>query len=293
MSPYFKKIDDKNDPVYKNYHLLLLIALSLLLYFSASTPARAIIWPTIDDIRITECELGPEGPCSNSLYYSGKVEMREQGEPSVPVRPAKSRLEIVGIHCYYGGNGKPLRTCSWWNIPSHHPMMITPCNFADDLHWDIKDATQCTFETRWGPHTGAGPGGECVMAGVLPQGKGLLYTPWGALDATVVANTGARNCAQPMAPEEGCSVGTLQSLIHGALGPTANDIRTTYTSVSCGLSPKVTIVGGSTLNLGPGVSTTLTAKIEEQRLAVRSDLTITGAKPGSYSGQAIIMVSPD
>jgi len=288
-----KKTCHRNDRAYKACHLALLIGLSLLLYFAAPIPARALLWPVTTDVHITGCKDTWQQACSQEVYYSGKIMFMEQGKPTAPRPPLSAGVMIVGIHCEAGGNGVPFRQCSWSDNLSHRPELSYGCKFVDDEHWDIKDTSQCSFGTTWGPHGGAGPGGECVMIGTMSQSSVLLYTPWGALHALDVANSGARNCAQPLAPQEGCSVGTLQTLVHGALGPTDNDIRTTYTNVSCGLSPKVTIVGGSTLNLGPGVSTTLTAKIEEQRLAVRSDLTITGAKPGAYSGNAVIMVSPD
>lgn len=292
MNLCFKTTSHKNDRAYKACHLALLTGLSLLLYFAAPTPARAILWPTVTEARITQCQGSSEGPCSSGVMYAGRVGMVEQGEPSVPYRPTDSILKFVGIHCSFGGNGKPFTMCAWEENSAHRPSMSAGCRFADTFHWDIDDVTQCSFGSSWGFHNGAGPGAECAMAGVMQGGE--LHTPWGNLNAGIVANTGARNCVQPPAPEESCSVGPLRDLQHGTLGPNASDQITIYTDVSCGSSPNVTIKGGNRLVLGPGVSTWVSVGlVPGPRLMVRSDLTITGAKPGAYSGNAIIIVSPN
>lgn len=220
--------------------------------------------------------------------------MLEIGQPAIerPYAPGKT-LQMAGIHCEFGGNGKEFTWCTWTGSRGGHGPIMVNCEFADDEHWDIRRTTGCGFTTVWGPHTGAGPGGECAMAGVILDDN-TLATPHGLFNALAVANSGQSVCLKAAPPLVRCEVGPLNPLKHGNVGPGGENDTEQSTAINCGSNPKIDILGGGDVELGPGLRAELRASLATTtRLRVTSRLRAAGAQPGFYSGSVVIAVSPN
>ncbi|CAI1819502.1 Uncharacterised protein [Serratia plymuthica] len=275
-------------------------SLFLFLLFIQCTSAMAIMWPTVVDTRITGCSTGESGPCSDSVSYSATVRMVERGNPSIAY-PVSYQAYIVawGVHCATGSAlmGKPFANCTWQK-DGHAPLVTGRCDtkggsFSPDA-WTLTTDSTCTTQSTYGNHTGAGPGGECVLLGISQVGSAIVTTPWGTIDATTAANSGNTDCVKPLPPGVTCEMFLPSVIDHGAISAGVNDVKYINGVVDCGTTPKVAVVGNPDLTLGSGVTTKLSASmISKDTLRVQSDLTTSAlASPGTYKASAVISVSP-
>lgn len=220
--------------------------------------------------------------------------MLEVGTPTFP-RPAGSQFSMWGIHCEVGELGvDSFRVCTWQRAMQNHAPKFWDCEFEREGAWDLNPRKDCRFQDGfWGPHNGAGPGGECVMAGTYVYPLLDLDTPFGRLNATTVANSGSRFCVKSLPPQTVCELGIIDNLTHGNLPPSGSDTRTVTTTVNCGATPKVTIVGSNELELGPGLIARLSVTSPTSgTLRVTSTVTAVNAVPGDYTRSVVVVVSP-
>lgn len=211
--------------------------------------------------------------------------------PTQPRQSAHNMFEMYGVHCDVGPTNGLFSSCTW--ASSHSPPINNGCSYARAGSWELKDPSACRFGSTWGPHDGAGPGAECVMAGVTQYPALVLETPFGPLDAKTVANSGSRYCVKSLPPQTVCELGIIDNLTHGNLPPSGSDTRTVTTTVNCGATPKVTIVGSNELELGPGLIARLSVTSPTSgTLRVTSTVTAVNAVPGDYTRSVVVVVSP-
>lgn len=273
------------------------MALAIVLFVASVSyhPARAVVFPVLTEARITSCKSDPiNGPCSAQVLYAGNVSMLEIGVPTTKPLP-DVKLDTLGIHCHgpAGGSLGPFKVCKWQGRGAVHSPVMSNCELqstsGDD--WTIKDPAGCSFAKTWGPHIGAGPGGECAVFGQKINDDTVL-TPFGIIDAVTAANAGSTFCIKPLPPASRCEVNLSPTLSHGEVRPNSTSSATIHGTTDCGYSPKVTIIGGSDLELAPGIKTHLDVTAAKNEIMVSSEMTTYGAMPGQYEGNAIIVVNP-
>ncbi|VEA61130.1 Uncharacterised protein [Serratia plymuthica] len=265
----------------------LILVLLLLLTIPKS---YGIVFPTMTDVEIVSCDQTGGSNCAINVYYRGTVRLLEIGEP-VTV-PTKTALTAYGIHCAYGNpaTNTPFSSCNW-NLDAHSPL-VTNCFLANTSSWALGRGSDCSSASTWGAHSGAAPGGECVMFGIL-QGSDLL-TPSGLHSPYIVANGGNRFCTKPLPPGVVCDVSLPPLIDHGSMLTGTRDTKYIEGKVNCGTSPVVTIVGSPDVTLAPGVSTKISTTMSTTTdLRIQSDMNVeSSALPGAYSASVIVAVSP-
>ncbi|MEI9746128.1 hypothetical protein, partial [Enterobacter ludwigii] len=151
--------------------------------------AHAIRWPSLSDPVITSC--GGVGCTSVVIYKHNGTVFLEQPELIKPPRVTTLTIRAYGIHCSFGsrlpGYEEPFSSCYWDTSDTHAPVTRN-CMRESTTRWDLSTSSACTTDLTWGGHGGAGPGGECVLFGIMVGS--LLHTPMGAMDATTAANSG-------------------------------------------------------------------------------------------------------
>lgn len=270
----------------KLFSLLLTIGLAI------SFPAKSIIWPMLTEAKITSCSDENGGTCNKDVFYSGSISFVEIGQP-VPGPQAgypSMRVQAVGIHCKSGSQATGFKDCIWSN--NEHAPPTWNCVISDKGGWDIKDPSACASGRTWGPHSGAEPGGECVLFGI--GDFHILYTPFGTFDSNTVANSGNRFCLKPLPPTTQCSLSlTNNEIDHGLQLPTSDSQRTIYAYAQCGNTPSVFIVGSEDIHLAEGVTSHITVAIDaKNRVAITSNLVTRGALPGSYNASLVVGITP-
>ncbi len=270
------------------------------LIFSAlcASSAWGIMWPRVLDTKITRClnEGGIEH-CDRAVFYWARTGLVEMGLPTAPP-PQQVGVEAWGVHCEKGDavSHIPYSDCVWFRA-GHAPAVISECRTSgtsSTAAWALTPTSTCRTQSDYGSHTGASPGGECVIFGIGLDWASTISTPWGNVDATTAANGGNQFCVKPLPPNVICDVSLPSVIDHGAILAGMSDERHVDGVVNCGGSPVVTVVGTSDIIFGPGVQTKLTATmLSGTTLRVQSSLT-TGshAFPGTYNASAIIAVSP-
>lgn len=280
--------------------------LVLLVMYSASFAANALRWPTVADLRITECRFlpGSQGQytgytCNYFVYFAFNSVIMAEAPDNAPPAPSTIRtteVQLWGIHCSRGDatSGVPYSQCLWDSGLSHTPR-ATNCHTTTNTGWELTPTSTCTpVQTNYGAHAGAGAGGECLMYGkyALP---GILYTPYGPMDPEVVANSMHHLCVKPLPPAVTCEVMPLDGLEfdHGIMTAGSVDTRSLAFNIDCGGNPSVITASGR-LHLADGVVSVLSANIlSDTNMVVTSQLTTSAAaQPGAYSGTDIIIVSP-
>lgn len=281
------------------------MALRLLCLTALSTgpvmESHAIPWPAISSPVITSCLPG-KYTCSDNVQFahSGTV-MREIGTPTSPPDAGSSIITAFNIDCQDGDKalGIPFSNCVW---DSHNaPLPLGDCRLEGDGTWNLEAGANCNTELTWRkPRNSSGPGGECLLFGQwFAIDKGSLHTPFGTLDAEVVANSDFTFCAKPPLPDIPCDISINIEIDHGTISGEGNYQRETFARVNCGTvidRPLLEIVGPDEIALAPGITTKLsiTRKLENpQFFTILSDLTVSPrAKAGEYSGTFILKASP-
>lgn len=258
--------------------------------------ASAILWPTVTSNEVYDCS-NPWGYGACTMYnMRGTARMLEMGPALRPPPPRSGKLPSWhGLHCSRGNKKDGYVSCEWIR-GSHGPILPGACAFRGDSSdadtWTLVDTCQTPATWQWGFHGGAAPGGECAVFGIM---DGLnLSTPWSLLEPLTVANGGASFCVKATDPIVPCSVGPLDELDHGPVGPNSVHTVSKTATVKCGRRPTLQVVGGTTVDLSAGVSSQLTAEmISPTTLRVESRLTNRGGVPGRYSSSKILVVSPE
>lgn len=254
--------------------------------------AEAVRFPVMTNVEITACQ-SSWVECSSKVYYSGTSDIFDIGVPTARPTVGVTKVEAVGVHCSWGdaASGVPFSNCTW--ATSGHAPSTTNCNIVAGSNWVLTADSTCNISAVWGTHSGAGPGGECVVFGIRLSTTAVL-TPQGILDPLTAANAGNSICIKPLPPSTVCEVYLPLVIDHGTIVPGTRD--TTYIDglVNCGESPAVSVVGLTDLTLAPGISTKISTSMSSKTdLRIQSDMNVTSsAVPGDYSASIIVAVSP-
>ncbi|MEG4678886.1 hypothetical protein UXO62_01415 [Enterobacter cloacae] len=260
--------------------------------------AHAILWPSISDPAITGCSDQNYG-CANSVFYkhSGTV-MLEQPVLINPPNTSSLTIRAYGIHCQTGskmpGFEAPFGGCGWdISTRNTHAPVTGNCTLSSAGSWELKASSTCATDLTWGGHGGAGPGGECVMFGIMVGS--VLYTPMGTMDALTAANSGNRFCVKPLPPATKCELQLNDTILdHGVLPPAGSSTANVTGSIECGQKPVVEFVGGADFTIAPGVNAALNANVDTtlNKITINSRVTTVNASGGNYSASKVITVSP-
>lgn len=276
--------------------------LCCLVYLFLCASAHALKWPTIDSSRITRCTGGSPGVthCSQNVYYQASgttimVDAPNRSDPGV----YSTVVGLYGIHCSNSVNGI-FSSCNWVKDYIHTPLIKTgsKCETMSSSSWVLTSASTCRYNAReFGPHSGAAPGGECIMFGKASGNiSEAISTPWGDLSATTVANSGNTYCIKPLPPNITCEIGIPGDGVihHTRITPSQSDVLKLSGVLNCGGKPKVDIVGGGKLTLGKGVTIDLfVSEIQATRFTLTSSLRTNNAEPGEYQTAVVLVASPN
>lgn len=259
--------------------------------------AHAVRWPSISEPMITSCW---DNTCTSSVEYkhSGTVflELPELIKP--PRSNVIQEVRAYGIHCERGsklpGREEPFSGCSWSAASGLHSPPTRKCALQSDDSWEFyKGLDECITDLTWGAHTGAGPGGECVLFGIYKSG--LLYTPMGIIDAITAANSGSNFCVKPLPPQTKCDFELHDTVLdHGVLNPDSFSTATVTGYIECGDKPVIDVVGGKNYIIAPGINGELKADVDvnSKKIIINSRVTTANAKGGNYTVSKVIVVSP-
>lgn len=268
-----------------------------------ATGSHAVLHPVLVDPRISSCAGGGhDSGCSGDVWYTAAgTQLVDVAEVRKPHPKGGLGLAFVGMHCTFGSSltGKRFRECKFTRDSAHSPTLNTSCSLKSIDSWELANPYECTaVNLSWGPHTGAGPGGECVLV-VQASQSGIAWSPasaytiYGLLSPDVVANSGSTFCQKPLPPDVLCDIALPQTLDHGEINTNSHSVVSVYGSVDCGGQPKLTIMGGGKLHLGPGLSTVVTAQMDgASRVRLTSTLDAINAESGEHSGAVVVLVSP-
>jgi hypothetical protein len=269
------------------------ILLSGILLLNSQT-GECVLFPTLIDPVISSCATNT---CTKVTYASGGTRLVDV----VPLGPPDPRfgttLIAIGVHCTYGtkqGKPRPFTVCTYDDGPVHSPS-LSNCRLRSTASWELTRDSTCSTTTAWGTHTGAGPGGECVL--FIQEGGynkvGPVTSIYGRATAEVVANSGNAFCQKPIPPNVTCGVLLPATIDHGTVGPNSSSSVSIEGQLSCGANPVVSFLGGDRLALAPGVTTNLTASVVGAgRIQITSDLVSMGGETGYHSASTVIVVSP-
>ncbi len=230
--------------------------------------------------------------CTRGVMYQANIQASMYNAPVEIVRPLGGP-RAYAVTCRSGNKSAGFNGCDWTARAPTHPN----CRFkrygtdmVDAFDWDLGPECNSGWSTTYGPHSGAGPGFECLVVGIL-QGQGL-HTPWGVLSAQQMANSNSPFCMRPKSwPMDKCTMKPLHDFTF-TLGTTGNSRQGYVVGVDCKSSFVVRVEGGATFTLGPGVTGTLTFQNMWDRMYVDARLEAENAKPGTYRASKVIVLEP-
>jgi hypothetical protein len=275
---------------------------ALVLSVVLCSPAAGVLHPYLEGPVITSCTTNPDGgpDCGYGVMYSSAGLSLADIVPLTTPHPNRGlTLKAVGVHCAFGDSntGVPFTRCSWIPYQDHAPTLSNTCKLADRTSWVLASDSSCSLKyNTWGPHSGAGPGGECIMFVQSPVDTpvdGVLRTIYGDLSAEQVANAGSTFCQKPLPPSLPCEIDLPAIIDHGTIGTTEHNVVSVVGSVDCGVKPVISVLGGNTLTLGPGVTSDLTLQLDgATHVRVTSAVNSSNATPGDYNGTRVVIASP-
>lgn len=260
-------------------------------------PTAAVYHPTLNNPIIERCRPDNGYPCGQADYTADGVVLTDLTPAAPPQQGAGLALQAHAIHCEWGdaASGVPFTECSWAPMTGHRPA-VRDCWLIDDRHWDLTPTSTCSATTiRWG-HSGAGAGGECVVFvqnGLPPKGTAAAATVFGLLDPTTLANSGNQFCQKPLPPSAPCDIMLPATIDHGTVGENETSAVSIDGTVSCGISPVITILGGGLLTLAPGVTAALTTTLRGgDAVTLTSTLTTASGTVGEHRASVVVIASP-
>jgi hypothetical protein len=275
---------------------LMIVRLSLVFLICVFFPnAKGALHPVISNPKIYSCQDSPPGSCNQLVYYSHDgttmINITPAGSPS---SIAGTKLQSLGLHCQYLRPGGQFDNCEFNDFPGHAPSLLTECTLRSTSSWELTPLSTCVTRTQWGPHSGAGPGGECILF-VQTNGwnRDTATTIYGVVTATQVANSHNTFCQKPLPPNVTCDVVIPDEINHGTISPMEQNTASIRGALDCGTSPRVELIGGEKLTLGDGVTTVLTIDTSVRGvIKLTSSLTTNGAAAGAYQRSTVMVVSP-
>lgn len=282
-------------------HVVIYLICSI--FLTVSYTSHAVLHPVLTNPRITECRdevpnMNTDGPCSLYVRYDwGPSTMIDILPNGVPYAQLGTELVAYGMHCQRGNmlTGTPFSECTFVTDQSHAPK-LSNCRLKNTDSWEISSDSTCDVTTinYASGHSGAGPGGECVIFAqrkIIPGG--VVNSIHGILDANTVANSGNRFCQKPLPPSVECDISLPDMIDHGVIGPNSSSTITLDGTISCGSHPVVSFVPGSGIDLAPGVTTRLSSKLSSGgRIQITSDLKTNNGAPGAHRASVVVLVSP-
>ncbi|AXK22906.1 Putative membrane protein [Serratia marcescens] len=275
----------------------LIIALALFVYIPVG---GAIPWPILLDPKIDRCSGPVSNPCSSSVSYTVAGVIMTDVLPVGPSNPGNTgkRVYPVGVHCQTGNAlvGKlPFGTCTWRNDLAHRPQLLGKCELRDPNSWVLTSDSDCSVQSAWSGHSGAGPGGECVVFtnSTSVVGGGVVNTPWGGLTAMQAANSGNRFCSKPLPPNVTCELDLPNIIDHGEIRAGDSSKRVDEGQINCGLTPKIEVlVNGDRDTEGVRISTTPLI-VNPTTVRITTEITVSNsAVAGEHSATYVFVASP-
>lgn len=278
------------------HHPLRLLPL-LATLFVANSPAGP--WPWAAGMTVV-CPQGASN-CNRLPIYSWSGVTMVDAPDNHPSSYQSTKVRIFGVHCQTGAAAGDFDGC-WFTSPSsiygHAPALTGLCETTTAAGWELSTGSTCDLQT--GPvqslHAGAFIGAECAVYGKGPEG--VVYsvsTPWGSVTPDQVANLYSTYCTKPPLPNQECRISLPDDGVidHGIMPPNGSDTRTIRADITCGDNALVSVMGGGGVDLGPGVTSRVSAgPVMAGSSDIMSVLTLTDAEPGPHSGVLIVTVSP-
>lgn len=257
-------------------------------------------WPILQDTKITSCLGDPWNPCSRTVAYSTSGVVMTEVNAVGPANPGGTGIMVipVGVHCNKGNamvGDKTFSECRWSAGGSHSPRLFGKCELRDPNSWELTSDSTCVVDTSWYGHSGAGPGGECVVftnTSNVYSGS-ALNTPWGILTAMQAANSGNRFCSKPLPPSVKCELNLPNTLDLGAIraGDTAK--RVDEGQVDCGLTPKIEVLVNGDRDIGGVRISTTPLVVNPTTVRITSEITVSNsAVAGEHSATYVFVASP-
>jgi hypothetical protein len=274
--------------------LYLLVPLALL---AVSHMSFGVLHPELINPKIDRCaNSNSNGDCSVNVFYSAEGTRLVDDVPVVPPNPkGGTRIFAIGVHCQKGSmlTGVPFSGCMYDKGPSHSPG-VTNCELKSVDSWELTSTSTCSLRnSTCGQHTGAGPGGECIVF-AQDISSTALRTIYGDVTAESVANAGNRFCIKPSPPDQTCTIDLPSEIDHGVINTNAESVVTINGWAECGMWAGIDFVGGSKLELAPGVTTVLTHSLYfTGSLKITSTLTAVNGAPGAHAASVVVRVSPN
>lgn len=264
---------------------------SVLLFLLVSAPCHSVRFPVMTSAEITKCG---SPTCGNAVAYAGTSEVLDIGTPALAGPLGPTKILAFGVHCSTGPDSNGQFGGCKWEGPAIHSPNTTQCLTTTPGSWDVGNSP-CTTSATWGEHSGARPGGECVLFGRADSNTSMtIETPFGIISAYDAANGGNRFCIKPLPPGVTCEVYLPPAIDHGVVMAGTEDRKNIDGAIDCGRNPAISVVGNPVVIVAPGIVAQITnTLISDNHLRVQSDMTVgASATPGSYSASIIISVSP-
>ena len=200
--------------------------------------------------------------------------------------------------CLWGNGylGVRFRGCGWVRSWATTPRLLSKCELKSLESWELTHDSTCTVETAWGPQVdGAGPGAECVVFAQVTRGthSETIHTPWGAMNAELISNSGHPVCRKALPPNVNCEISLPPVIDHGIVKPGDSSRREDYGVINCGGSPKVDVlVNGDTDK--DGVKIKASAHVDTStQLRIVSEVSVgRDTNTGGYSAAYVFVASP-
>jgi len=178
----------------------------------------------------------------------------------------------------------------------HTPQLLSKCKLKSTNSWELTPDSTCFTQQAWGPHSGAAPGGECVMfvQSNLAASTGAQRTPIGLITPNDAANNGNNFCAKALPPSVTCELMAPSVIDLGVVRPGESSQQDDFGEISCGEAPKITkLVDGDKDYNGVKISVEPTV-IDSTKLRINSTVTVSSdAKAGDYSATYVFIASPN
>lgn len=263
-------------------------------------PAEAVgtPWPWVSSTTITQSEFDGEKEnhkWSNAIIYGGLtwVDAPTDHPPQNLGRP--QYVYPWSTSACQGSPGAPYTGCKWTKDRITAPTLTTNCYILDGETWEMPARSLCQYTSvykSW--YGGADATAYCAVFGVMGPDESHILTPWGSLDANVVANSGSQYCSKGTLPSTPCNVTMPDGGIidHGIVSPSGVKTMQSTLTTECGANPTVQI-SNSKLVLGPGVTSQLVVTPQGGgKFGVQSNLVTSNATPGAYQAASILTVMP-
>lgn len=276
----------------------ILITTTLLCSHLWSAEAVGTPWPWVSSTTITESEYLSEKEShkwSNTLIYGGLTWVDVPTDNPPPMWDRSRSVYVWGMTACLGSPGATYTGCKWTRDQISAPKLTSYCYIEEGETWKMPAGSLCqytsVYKSWWGR---ADATSHCAVFGLMGPDESHILTPWGSLDANVVANSGSQYCSKGTLPSTPCNVTMPDGGIidHGIVSPSGVKTMQSTLTTECGANPTVQI-SNSKLVLGPGVTSQLVVTPQGGgKFGVQSNLVTSNATPGAYQAASVLTVMP-